>query len=278
MLTLGLLWYDDDARRPVPQKIAEAVARYQERVGGRPTVCQLNPRQAASLASAKAAALPHVRLVPDETLRSNYFLVGIEEGEAGAEPQMLAHEPDMPMPVEDTSTSRRTRRGKASAQRAAEAAAKAPSMEPIPEARPNASRADVRRASTRSQAAASAPSTAEAVHPAPAAHQRRQSVAAPAPEQSRTTASHARQPHQATRKPDSDKGASSTPVAANAVRKPATAASSAARKRSTATRPSISSAWSHQRAAGARPRIVQLEMPLADDSARRSPTPHRRAS
>ncbi len=81
MLILGLLWYDDDARRPVPQKIADAVSRYQERLGGLPTVCQLNPRQAAALASAKAATLPPVRLMPEETLRPNYFFVGIEEGD-----------------------------------------------------------------------------------------------------------------------------------------------------------------------------------------------------
>ena len=273
MLTLGLLWYDDDARRPIPQKIAEAVARYQERVGGRPTVCQLNPRQAVSLASAKAGALPPLRLVPDETLRSNYFLVGIEEGD---EPQILAPQPDTPTPVEDTPAPRRTKRAKASALPPAEAVAVAPSARPIPVVRPKASKAPVRRVPADSSAAAGAPPAAGDAHSTPAAHRRRRGATVPVPELSQTPSARARRLRLPTRKPDSAPGTASTAVAPTAMRKPTTAASTAARKRSTAARPSITPAETHQRGAGARPSIVQLEMPLADVSAGRSPAPRRR--
>jgi hypothetical protein len=86
MLALGLLWFDDDSRRPLAQKIAEAIARYEERVGEAPSVCQVSPAQAAALASARPGQIPRVRIVSDETLRPNHFLVGIEQGEELPDP------------------------------------------------------------------------------------------------------------------------------------------------------------------------------------------------
>jgi hypothetical protein len=74
----GLLWYDDDLKRPLPLKVADAVARYRERMSQEPTVCYVNPRQATAAAPAtprgKGEPL-RVRLIPDERVRPNYFLV-----------------------------------------------------------------------------------------------------------------------------------------------------------------------------------------------------------
>src|SRR5258708_14335217 len=90
MIETGLLWYDDDSRRPVAVKIAEAAQRYRERVGLGPTRCRLTPAEAPAPAAdqprrkrkdAQAALSIGLRLVPTATLRPNYFFVGIEEGE-----------------------------------------------------------------------------------------------------------------------------------------------------------------------------------------------------
>jgi hypothetical protein len=92
MIATGLLWYDDDLRRPLAAKIAEAAERYRERVGVEPTTCQLHPSQLAAAQPAPTTGrgsrrktaeipVPGLRLIPDEHLRPNYFLVGIESGE-----------------------------------------------------------------------------------------------------------------------------------------------------------------------------------------------------
>jgi hypothetical protein len=92
MIATGLLWYDDDTRRPLALKIAEAAERYRERVGYEPTTCELSPTQTpAALAATqppsprarKAAALPRVTLhvEPNDHLKPNYFLVGVAVGE-----------------------------------------------------------------------------------------------------------------------------------------------------------------------------------------------------
>lgn len=111
MIANGLLWYDDDTRRPLALKIAEAVDRYRERVGYEPTTCELSPAQAPEALAAtqpparrtrKRDALPRVTLhvEPNNHLKPNYILVGIVEGEtpravrgwadpAAAEPERL---------------------------------------------------------------------------------------------------------------------------------------------------------------------------------------------
>ncbi len=92
MVMAGLLWYDDDNRRPVAAKVIEAVERYRERVGFEPTVCQLAPAQLTALAAATASRskrahtpaieLPRaLRLEPDEHLHPNYFMLGVGEGD-----------------------------------------------------------------------------------------------------------------------------------------------------------------------------------------------------
>jgi hypothetical protein len=97
MKTTGLLWFDDDPRRPVVAKIAEAVERYRERVGIEPTICEVNPAQMPATATPEpkkrqrrsqvakqpAIVLPKkLQLVPSEQLHPNYFMLGTEGEEA----------------------------------------------------------------------------------------------------------------------------------------------------------------------------------------------------
>lgn len=94
MIATGLLWYDDDTRRPLAVKIAEATQRFRERVGYEPTTCQLHPalaeqatsdRERPKRQSRKTPEIPapdlSVRLEPNDTLRPNYFFVGVEAGD-----------------------------------------------------------------------------------------------------------------------------------------------------------------------------------------------------
>src|SRR5689334_17221734 len=108
MVMAGLLWYDDDGRRPLTAKIIEAVERYRERVGFAPTVCQLPPQQLAALDGASrpkrarkpALELPRaLRLEADEHLHPNYFLLGMGEEDLVI-PNPLLDEYDAPRPTQ----------------------------------------------------------------------------------------------------------------------------------------------------------------------------------
>ena len=123
MISLGLLWFDDDNRRSAASKVAEAVARFEERTGYRATTVHVHPALASSLAPAsgragtKRAKMEHhvpVRVVGDDYLGRHYYLVGIEAGET-------------PRPVRATRTAREAR--KAEAPRAPSTSSDAP--EPV---------------------------------------------------------------------------------------------------------------------------------------------------
>lgn len=168
MIAEGLLWFDDDPRRPLQEKIANAIERYSERTGWLPTVCEAHPAQAESVlamlarsASAPVASTatrrrattatqapaaassrrqakgaapvvelpPKLRVTPNASLRPNYFLVGVEPGDRLRK-----------APSQSTSaTQRKARRAPATT---SEPAAPAPSGQPpkTPKA-PRASRA-----------------------------------------------------------------------------------------------------------------------------------------
>jgi hypothetical protein len=86
----ALLWFDDDIKRPLQQKILDGVERYRERLGYEPTEVHLNPAQAKALEEAMQAPnkrrskssvppLPELRLrlLPTESMRPHHFLIGI---------------------------------------------------------------------------------------------------------------------------------------------------------------------------------------------------------
>ncbi|MGH2503654.1 MAG: hypothetical protein ACRDID_14190 [Ktedonobacterales bacterium] len=101
MIAEGLLWFDDDARRPLVEKIANAIERYAERTGWRATVCEAHPTQVDAyqvemIRAAQAAARkrpstkaapptvtlpPKLRVKPNTAMLPNCFLIGIEAGE-----------------------------------------------------------------------------------------------------------------------------------------------------------------------------------------------------
>jgi hypothetical protein len=39
----GLLWYDNDSKKSLEAKLADAVSRYKEKYGAEPSVCYVHP-------------------------------------------------------------------------------------------------------------------------------------------------------------------------------------------------------------------------------------------
>ncbi len=142
----GLLWFDDDNRRPIQQKIAEAAQRYRERVGFEPTICQLNPAQATALEASvsqattrtkRAPALPAptlpatLRLVPSTLIQPHCYLIGIAEGDQPRAAVLPYRDDDGGKTTGAARKSGSTRAtagtGQAAAQRASAASRRAPS-------------------------------------------------------------------------------------------------------------------------------------------------------
>jgi hypothetical protein len=108
-MKIGLLWYDDDPRKPSEQKIAQALERYKEKFGLAPDTCyvpagvQVTAEALSGLISRNGghdnASMPRLRVVPSRAVRPNHFWIGVDDAvgpEAGAPGSNPAPRPPAP--------------------------------------------------------------------------------------------------------------------------------------------------------------------------------------
>jgi hypothetical protein len=69
----GLLWFDDSETRPVAQKIARAVARYQQKYHHDPDVCYVHP----STLNGQDLSTEAVKVLPARSVLPYHFWVGV---------------------------------------------------------------------------------------------------------------------------------------------------------------------------------------------------------
>ena len=74
-MDIGMLWYDDDTKRQLDEKVARAVEHYRKKDGATPTVCFVHP-----------SLLPHgpetaagIPLRPAKTVMINHFWLGVAD-------------------------------------------------------------------------------------------------------------------------------------------------------------------------------------------------------
>ncbi|HEY4689554.1 MAG TPA: hypothetical protein VIK33_09595 [Anaerolineae bacterium] len=72
MMREGLLWFDDDPRRRLEEKIQQAADRYRQKFGAAPDVCYVND---AAIERAETQ-VGDVRVLPASTVRPHHFLIG----------------------------------------------------------------------------------------------------------------------------------------------------------------------------------------------------------
>lgn len=68
----GLLWFDDDPRRGLEEKVRQAAARYLQKFGVAPNVCYVNDK---TIDQAEVR-VDSVRVRPAPTVRPHHFWVG----------------------------------------------------------------------------------------------------------------------------------------------------------------------------------------------------------
>jgi hypothetical protein len=71
----GWLWYDNDPKKPLDEKLTEAALRYKQKFGIEPTVCYVNPAHLDSKGSSKGK----VKLISASTVMPNYFWLEIDK-------------------------------------------------------------------------------------------------------------------------------------------------------------------------------------------------------
>jgi hypothetical protein len=92
-MDIGMLWYDDDAKRRLDEKVARAVEFYRSKYGVQPTECYVHP---GMLAEGQPATAAGVRLRPNRTVIKNHFWLGVgkaNDSAASAAPSKAAGKP-----------------------------------------------------------------------------------------------------------------------------------------------------------------------------------------
>ena len=78
-MEIGMLWYDDDNKRQLDDKVARAVAYYRAKYGVQPTECYVNP---GMLANGQPQVAGGVRVEPNRTVNKNHFWLGVGDSDA----------------------------------------------------------------------------------------------------------------------------------------------------------------------------------------------------
>ena len=75
----GLLWYDDDPRRELAEKIGRAARRYRQKFGAPPNVCYVHPLALGGNGNGEEQKVGQVRVAPLPSVLRHHFWLGREE-------------------------------------------------------------------------------------------------------------------------------------------------------------------------------------------------------
>ncbi len=81
-MEVGMLWFDDDPRRKLEEKIARAVAHYKDKYGQLPTLCFVNPKALNGGPDLAAG----VQIKAARNVLPNHFWIGVGDPAARLAP------------------------------------------------------------------------------------------------------------------------------------------------------------------------------------------------
>jgi hypothetical protein len=73
-MKFGLLWYDDNPKRPLAEKVDEASQRYYQKFGRRPDTCYVNPASVP----AEHGGRNGVKILGASTIPLHHLWLGVE--------------------------------------------------------------------------------------------------------------------------------------------------------------------------------------------------------
>lgn len=73
----GMLWFDNDPKRPLTEKVERAAARFVEKYGQPANLCYANP------ATAEAQTIGAITVKQARSILPNHFWLGVSETNGG---------------------------------------------------------------------------------------------------------------------------------------------------------------------------------------------------
>jgi len=75
----GLLWFDDDPRRKLEDKVLRAAARYEQKYGQAPNLCFVNPDVFNGNGKKRTKKIGPVEIRPGSSVLPHHFWLGVAE-------------------------------------------------------------------------------------------------------------------------------------------------------------------------------------------------------
>jgi hypothetical protein len=87
-MDIGMLWYDDDSKRPLGEKVARAVEHYKNKYGAVPTVCYVNP---TTLKEGSPETSAGVQIRKARNVLADHFWIGVGDTPANGNGHSTGH-------------------------------------------------------------------------------------------------------------------------------------------------------------------------------------------
>ncbi len=86
-MEIGMLWFDNDPKAELAEKIQRAAAYYRQKYGKTPDLCFIHPTMLSKNgndAVSQPSPVPNVEVRPSKSVLPNYFWIGVnpKSGEA----------------------------------------------------------------------------------------------------------------------------------------------------------------------------------------------------
>jgi hypothetical protein len=75
----GMLWFDNDPKTDLPQKIDRAAQYYTKKYGQNPTLCFVNPKMIGQQAPEKTKEKAEIEVKASETILLHHLWLGIPQ-------------------------------------------------------------------------------------------------------------------------------------------------------------------------------------------------------
>jgi len=78
-MEIGLLWFDNDPRRGIEEKVLRAASHYQRKYGHKPNVCFVHPSMLNGNGKRRVLRVGGMEVRPGRAILPDHFWVGVNE-------------------------------------------------------------------------------------------------------------------------------------------------------------------------------------------------------
>ena len=79
MIEVGLLWFDDNSKRSLENKIRDAAGRYEEKFGHAPDTCYIN----SDMLAQEQPQIGDMQVLVADNILPHHYWIGVQAPESG---------------------------------------------------------------------------------------------------------------------------------------------------------------------------------------------------